>query len=83
MKTSLSGQALIANGALVVAGSLMSCWSATRTVGLIVTAFMRVSLIYSGWTGICGWVPILARLPWNRSDSKAAESSGDVRHKQT
>lgn len=66
MKRSLAQQALIANGLIVLFSALMSLWPTTRVVGQVLTLFMGASLIYSGGTGVCGWVPILSRAWWNR-----------------
>jgi hypothetical protein len=68
MKRSLAQQALIANGLLVVISALLSLWSVTQTAGQALTLFMGASLIYSGWSGFCGWVPILSRAWWNRRE---------------
>ncbi len=66
MTRSLAQQALIANGLIVLVSALLSLWPGTRWIGQILTLFMGASLIYSGWTGVCGWVPILSRAWWNR-----------------
>ncbi|MBL8809079.1 MAG: DUF2892 domain-containing protein [Planctomycetaceae bacterium] len=68
MKRSLAQQALIANGLIVFVSALLSLWPATRVTGQVLTLFMGASLIYSGWTGFCGWVPILSRAWWNRAE---------------
>lgn len=52
-------------GLLVLASAIVSIWS--RGWGMGLTAFMGISLIFSGATGFCGTQRLLARLPWNRS----------------
>jgi hypothetical protein len=60
----LERQARVFLGSLVLASTIVSFWS--RGWGLGLTAFMGISLIFSGATGFCGTRRILARLPWNR-----------------
>lgn len=68
MAKSLKSQALIANGLLVMAGSLLSVVPWCSKVGGVILILMGLSLIFSGATDFCGWVRILALLPGNRAD---------------
>ncbi len=68
MAKSLKSQALIANGLLVMAGSLLSVVPWSSKLGGVVLILMGLSLIFSGAMDFCGWVRILALLPGNRAD---------------
>lgn len=76
MAKSLKRQALIANGLLVMAGSVLSVLPWCSGVGGVVLILMGLSLIFSGATDFCGWVRILALLPGNRADDIPSLPSG-------
>ena len=50
--------ARIANGLLVVAGSLLMLVPSLSAPGVGLTVGMGLSLVFSGMTGFCGWVRI-------------------------
>lgn len=60
---SLERQARIANGLMVLGGSVLAAFAHPNW--LIWPAFMGASLIFSGIANLCGFAVILARLPWN------------------
>ena len=69
MAKSLKSQALIANGLLVMTGSLLSVVPWCSNLGGVVLILMGLSLIFSGAADFCGWVRILALLPGNRAEN--------------
>lgn len=66
---SLERQALIGNGLLVVISSLLGACELTRQFGIGLGIFMGCSLIFSGVTNFCGWIRLLAVMPWNQHPS--------------
>ena len=56
----LERQATFANGILVVVSVALAAAPATRSIGLLCTAFMGAGLVFSGIFRYCGWVRILA-----------------------
>ncbi|MFZ9089264.1 MAG: YgaP-like transmembrane domain [Planctomycetaceae bacterium] len=68
IRSHLSRQAVTANGLLLLAGSVLAMLPATSTWGRVLTIFMAVSLVFSGLSGFCGWLGILRRMPWNRTE---------------
>ena len=69
---SLDRQARIANGLLVLVGSVLAGFADPNW--LIWPAFMGASLIFSGITDFCGFAVILARLPWNQASNSDKSS---------
>ncbi len=57
-------QVLVAAGALVLLGVLLSLLVHPTFVGL--SAFVGVGLVFAGTTGWCGMAFILSKMPWNK-----------------
>lgn len=58
-------QVMIAAGALVLIGTILSILVAPFWIGLAM--FVGAGLTFAGITGFCGMARLLALMPWNRS----------------
>ncbi len=67
MSSSLNRQANIGNGLLVLLSSLLMIPASWRDYGVGLGVFMGVGLLFSGVVNYCGWIRILASMPWNRT----------------
>jgi hypothetical protein len=68
---SLERQVRIVMGCLILVSSLLAFYS---IYWIALVAFFGAGLIFSGAANFCGWSPILARMPWNRSDHSVSGS---------
>lgn len=66
---SLERQVRIAAGLLVLTGALLGWLVHPAIIGL--SAFVGAGLIFSGITDTCGMAMLLARMPWNQSNTGA------------
>lgn len=73
---SLERQAQIGNGLLIICGSVLSCFEFTRTIGCAIVVLMGVGLVFSGVANYCGWIRILATIPWNRTPDPNQDADG-------
>ena len=63
MQSALFRKASIANGLLILTSSLLSWYEPTRWFGIAFGIFMGLGLMFSGFTGFCGWVRIFSVRP--------------------
>jgi rhodanese-related sulfurtransferase len=68
----LDRQVLIAAGALVLFGVLMSLFVSPRWV--LLSGFVGAGLMFAGLSGFCGMATLLAKAPWNRGSGPASAS---------
>jgi rhodanese-related sulfurtransferase len=66
----LERQVRIAAGSLVLLGTALGAFVHPAMLGL--PAFVGAGLIFAGVTDRCGMANLLARMPWNRSDSRTS-----------
>jgi hypothetical protein len=71
MAITLQQQASVGNGLLILASAALAIYEPTRPVGILLGLGMGVGLIFSGYSGFCGWIRIFSALPWNSSRSTA------------
>lgn len=64
---SLERQVRIAAGMFVLLGTLLGIFISTNY--LIIPAFVGAGLMFAGITNTCGLAMILARMPWNNSNT--------------
>jgi hypothetical protein len=69
MAITLQQQASVGNGLLVLASAALAVYEPTRPVGILLGLAMGAGLIFSGYSGFCGWIRICSALPWNSSNS--------------
>jgi len=67
---SLERQVRIAAGGLVVLGIVVGVWIYPLALG--VSGLIGAGLLYSGATNSCGMARLLAKMPWNTAEEKAA-----------
>jgi rhodanese-related sulfurtransferase len=65
----LDRQVLVAAGALVLFGVLMSLFVHPRWI--LLPGFVGAGLIFAGLSGFCGMAMLLAKAPWNRRAARA------------
>jgi rhodanese-related sulfurtransferase len=70
----LERQVRIAAGSLVLIGILLGWLVHPMFFGLVV--FVGAGLVFAGITDTCGMGILLARMPWNRYDTKVTRSCG-------
>ncbi len=69
---SLERQVRIAAGLLVVSGVLLALFGGTtefKFAGLCLAGFIGAGLVFAGITDTCGMGMIIAKMPWNQSNS--------------
>ncbi len=69
---SLERQVRIAAGLLVVSGVLLALFGGTtefKFAGLCLAGFIGAGLVFAGITDTCGMGMIIAKMPWNKSNS--------------
>ena len=69
MAISLQQQASVGNGLLILVSAGLALYEPTRSVGVLLGLAMGVGLIFSGYSGFCGWIRIFSLLPWNSTRS--------------
>ena len=74
---SLERQVRIAAGSLVLIGLGLGTLSHEGWLGL--AGIVGAGLVFAGVTDTCGMGMMLARMPWNKCDSKSGQSSVDSR----
>ena len=70
---SLERQVRIAAGLLVLLGTVLGWLVHPGFLGL--AAFVGAGLVFAGVTDTCGMAMLLARMPWNRTGTKATTSA--------
>jgi rhodanese-related sulfurtransferase len=74
---SLERQVRIAAGSLVLVGAALGAFVYPAFIGL--AAFVGAGLVFAGVTDTCGMGLLLAKMPWNRSETTPAPAQCQMR----
>ena len=87
MAITLQQQASVGNGLLILVSAGLALYEPTRPVGIVLGLSMGAGLIFSGYSGFCGWIRIFSALPWNAacpgSDTSTSEKARLDEHYQS